>query len=345
MRLPLAAVLTATLLLPLPALADPPPPAPAAEAPQVHSITVGTGAVDDLYYPVAGALQRAVNRSRREHNIRLSVETTEGSVQNLQLLAGGRIDMALVQGDVQRLAVAGEGDAFPQPASGLRALFSLYEEPFTIVARSDAGIQTVADLAGKAVGTGGPGSGVRLTMRAAMNELGWKPDSFARLEPLAGSAAATALCSRQLDAFVIVSGAPAPAAMQAAGSCGAVLVPARDGKIDLLLQHRADYGQLTIPAGTYPGQSADISTFGARATVVATTAMSDDDAYEIVRAVFENLATVKAALPALGDLDPKLMAGEGLAAPLHDGALRYFQEKNLIAKPAPAAAPAPAANP
>lgn len=335
-RLPLA--LAALLALTGPAIAQ--------DAPQpLRQVVLATGTVDGLYWRVGGALQGLLNGDRKEPTLRLSVETSDGSVQNVQLLTNGRVDAALVQSDVQHQAVLGEGEAFPQPASALRALFSLHAEPFTIVARSDAGIQTVADLAGKSVAVGGTGSGYRLTLRALMGELGWTADSFARLDASSASDAAAALCARRIDAFVMTAGIPAPAVTQATQACDAVLVPARDGKIDLLLERRPDYAVLTVPAGSYPGQSGDIATFGVRATLVASTAMSDDDAYEIVRTVFDNLDSLRKSAPALAGLEAKAMAGEGLTAPLHEGALRYFREKNLLPKPAPAAeAPAPARN-
>ena len=127
-------------------------------------VTIGTGGVTGVYYPTGGAIARLVNKGKKEHGVRASVESTGGSVYNLNAIASGELDMGVAQSDWQYHAYNGTSKFKDQGANkDLRAVFSVHPEPFTVVARADSGIKTFADLKGKRVNIGNPGSGQRGT--------------------------------------------------------------------------------------------------------------------------------------------------------------------------------------
>ena len=154
-------------------------------------VTIGTGGVTGVYYPTGGAIQRLVNRGRAEHGIRVSVESTGGSVFNLNAIAQGELDMGVAQSDWQYHAYNGSHERFPEANKDLRALFSVHGEPFTIVARADSGISTVEDLVGKRVNIGNPGSGQRGTMEVLMAAMGWDESTFSQVSELQSSEQST----------------------------------------------------------------------------------------------------------------------------------------------------------
>jgi TRAP transporter TAXI family solute receptor len=158
-------------------------------------ITIGTGGVTGVYYPTGGASCRLVNKDRAEHGIRCSVESTGGSVYNVNTIRAGELDMGVVQSDVQYKSLKGEGEEFESqgPYDDLRAVFSVHAEPFTVVARADAGIESFDDLKGKRVNVGNPGSGQRSTMEVLMAAKGWTMDDFALASELKSAEQAQAL--------------------------------------------------------------------------------------------------------------------------------------------------------
>ncbi|MDF4871886.1 TAXI family TRAP transporter solute-binding subunit, partial [Vibrio parahaemolyticus] len=140
-------------------------------------VTIGTGGVTGVYYPTGGAICRLVNKSREEHGIRCSVESTGGSIYNINTIRAGELDLGIAQSDWQYHAYKGTSKFEESgPFKELRAVFSVHPEPFTVVARKDANIKTFDDLKGKRVNIGNPGSGQRGTMEVLMNQYGWSND-------------------------------------------------------------------------------------------------------------------------------------------------------------------------
>ena len=263
-------------------------------------VTIGTGGVTGVYYPTGGAIQRLVNRGRAEHGIRVSVESTGGSVFNLNAIAQGELDMGVAQSDWQYHAYNGSHERFPEANKDLRALFSVHGEPFTIVARADSGIRTVEDLAGKRVNIGNPGSGQRGTMEVLMAAMGWDESSFSQVSELQSSEQSKALCDNNFDAMVFTVGHPSGSIQEATTTCETVLVPARNDVIDRLVADNDYYAYSTIPGGMYEGNPDDVTTFGVKATFVSSTALDPDVAYQVVKAVFENFNDFKRLHPAFG---------------------------------------------
>ena len=313
------------------------PPAPAPEAtpppaePQSTFITIGTGGVTGVYYPTGGAICRLVNKNRAEHGVRCTVESTGGSIFNLNTIAAGELDMGVAQSDWQYHAYHGTSRfAEKGPNPDLRAVFSVHAEPFTVVARADAEISAFADLKGKRVNIGNPGSGQRGTMEVLMQAMGWTVEDFQLASELKSAEQSRALCDNKIDAMVITVGHPSANIKEAATACDAVLVEVSGEAVDGLVAENSYYRHATIPGGMYRGTDADVRTFGVGATFVSSTATSAETVYQVVKAVFENFEDFKQLHPAFGTLAKQQMVKDGLSAPLHDGAARYYREAGLI---------------
>lgn len=294
-------------------------------------VTIGTGGVTGVYYPAGGAICLIVNKGRKDHGIRCSVESTGGSVFNLNTIRAGDLDLGIAQSDWQFHAFYGTSRFQDQgPFKDLRSVFSLHPEPFTVVARADAGIRTFRDLEGKRVNIGNPGSGQRGTMEVVMKALGWTEASFSRVFELKSRDQSAALCAGTIDAMVFTVGHPSASIKEATTSCDSVIVGVVGPAIDGLVRENDYYRYATIPGGMYRGNPNDIPTFGVGATVVASARTPEEAVYAVVKSVFENFDAFKTLHPAFKDLKKETMIKKGLSAPLHPGALRYYREAGLL---------------
>lgn len=294
-------------------------------------VTIGTGGVTGVYYPTGGAICRLVNKGRKEHGIRCSVESTGGSVYNLNAVAGGELDMGVAQSDMQYEAVKGVGKfESAGPDKDLRAVFSIHPEPFTVVARTDSGIKTFQDLKGKRVNVTDPGSGTRATIEVVMGKYGWKMADLKLASELKASEQASAMCDNKVDAIVYVVGHPNGSIKEATTACDAVVVSVAGKEIDELIADNPYYRTAVIPGGMYRGSDADTKTFGVGATFVSSAKVPADTIYQVVKAVFENFDDFKKLHPAFENLKKEEMIKDGLSAPLHDGAVKYYKEAGLM---------------
>lgn len=294
-------------------------------------ITIGTGSVTGVYYPTGGAICKLVNKDRKNHDIRCSVESTGGSIYNVNTIRAGELDFGIVQSDWQYHGYNGTSQFKQQgPYKKLRAMFSLHTEPFNIIARADSGINNVKDLAGKRVNIGNPGSGDRATMQVVMNAFGWTKDSFTLASELKGSERSQALCDNKIDAFIYMVGHPNGSIKEATTSCDAKLVPATGPQIDKIVKDHPYYTYTNVPAGMYRGTDKDVKSFGVAATMVTSTDVSDDVAYNVAKAVFENFSTFKRLHPAFAHLKKEDMVTNGISIPLHPGAVKYYKEVGLL---------------
>jgi len=271
------------------------------------NLFVGTGAPTGVYYPAAGAVQRALDGSGLP---RLRIESTGGSEDNVAGLRSGNFDLALVQSDV--LASSG---------SGLVALFGMHDEPMAVVVRGGDGISSLSALSGRRVSVGPAGGGTESTFEAILPGLGFSRSSFTWVngDP---TGQARALCANEIDAYVFVGGHPSAVVQQAISSCGATLVPVTG------VSGCSFVCATTIPA-MYTGVPA-VSTVGLRAVMTTTPAMSEDTAYRLTQAVINNLDTIRSLHPALANLQAASMATNGIPVPLHPGAQRAFREAGLL---------------
>nr|WP_260115582.1 TAXI family TRAP transporter solute-binding subunit [Vibrio sp. SS-MA-C1-2] len=294
-------------------------------------ITIGTGGVTGVYYPTGGAICRLVNKDKKDHGIRCSVESTGGSIYNINTIRAGELDFGIAQSDWQYHAYNGTSkfkDA--GPFTGLRSVFALHAEPFTVVARADSGIKTFEDLKGKRVNIGNPGSGQRGTIEVLMDGYGWTMDDFKLASELKAAEQSKALCDNKIDAMVYVVGHPSGAIKEATTSCDSVIVEVAGPVVDKIVADNSFYRTVDIPGGMYRGNPDNIATFGVGATLVSSTSVSDEAVYSVVKAVFDNFATFKKLHPAFAHLTKEQMIKDGLSAPLHDGAVKYYKEAGLM---------------
>jgi hypothetical protein len=291
-------------------------------------VTLGTGDVTGVYYPVGGAICRLVNDRRTEHGIRCSVESTPGSIYNLEGVDSQDLDLGIAQSDwiyaaSQRLDSAGH------PGSDLRMLFSLYPEVFTVVVRAASGIHSFEQVLGRRVSVGRPGSGQRATLDVLMRRQGWRLEQFALALEMDPAQQPEALCGDQIDVMLYMLGHPNGAIKEVTRTCASRFIPINGDIIDALIRGNPIYQPMTIPAGLYPGITAAVPTFGVRAVFFTHASLSDDVAYEVVKSVFENFDSFRQLHPAFRALEPSQMVRGPFVVPLHPGALRYYREKGL----------------
>jgi TRAP transporter TAXI family solute receptor len=294
-------------------------------------VTIGTAGVTGVYYPAGGAICRLVNRNRKETGIRCEVESTGGSISNLEGVHKGDLEMGVVQSDLLYQAYNGK-DIFADVGADkvLRVLLRLHSEPFTVLARKEAGIKTFDDLKGKKLYLGAPGSGPRATMEELMRRKGWNSKSFTSIDDLKASDQGQALCSGKIDAMIYAGGHPNGAIQQVTSMCATKLVDVSGPAIDQLIDEHPFYSHAVIPGGMYPGNPRDVHTFGVEAVLIASKDLDDSVAYEVVKAVFDNLDNFKTLHPVFSTLNAKHMVPSGEIAPIHPGALKYYQEKGWV---------------
>ncbi len=298
----------------------------------LRHVTIGTGAVTGVYYPTGGALAKLVNRRRDAYGLRVSVESTGGSVFNINAILAGDMELGIAQSDRQYQAVHGLAEWQPLgPQEDLRFICSLHPEAVTLVAAEDAGIRTVADLKGKRVNLGNPGSGQRGNAMDVVKAAGLDPETDLVGEGLKASEAAQVLQDGRIDAFFYTVGHPAGAIKEAtAGQRRKVrFVPLRG--MDGLLEAAPYYAEAVIPIRLYPkaANNEDVPTIGVMTTLVTAARVPEDVVYAIVKELFENLDEFRTMHPAFEDLAPEGMATKGQAAPYHPGAMQYYREAGL----------------
>jgi len=295
---------------------------------QQKFVTIGTGGVTGVYYAAGGAICRLVNKDRKTHNIRCSVESTGGSTYNVNTIKAGELDFGMSQSDVQYNSLKGEG-AFKDAGAyrDLRAVYSIHPEPFTVLARKEANITKFEDFKGKRFNVGNPGSGTRTSMEEFLGALGWKLSDFALASELKADEHGPALCDNKIDGFFYGVGHPSANIQDPTTTCGAKLVSLTGAAVDKLVSGKPYYAKVNIPGGLYANNPNPTPTYGVLATMVTSSKIPAETVYQIVKATFENFNEFKSLHPAFANLDPKDMIKNGNSAPLHDGAVKYYKEK------------------
>ena len=299
-------------------------------ATQAADIVIGTASKSGVYFQVGRALCRLMERSSKG----LSCEALEtaGSVFNLQNVQVGALELGLVQSDIQFHGVNRSGPFrfVDAPHDNVRALFSLYTEPFTLVARRDSGIRNLDDLKGRRVNIGNPGSGQRATMEVVMDAKGWSKDDFQLATELPASQQSLALCHNRVQAMVYTVGHPNPSVAKAVKLCRSVIAEVSGPDIERLVSDTPYYTLAHIPGGLYAGVDEPVRTFGVLATVVSSVDVDEELVYLVVKTLFENIERFRAMHRVFQPLEPRRMIKDGLSAPLHKGAERYYREKGWM---------------
>jgi len=301
-----------------------------ASAQEKRFISIGTGGVTGVYYPTGGAICRLVNKTRKETGIRCSAESTGGSIYNINTIRAGELEFGVAQSDWQYHAYNGTSKFKKQgPFKKLRAVFSVHAEPVTVIARDDSGINNISDVKGKRMNIGNPGSGTRGTWEVLEKALGWKRSDLKLAAEMKSAETGAAVCDGKIDAYFWLVGHPSALTQESLASCASHLVNVTGPAIDKLIAENSYYRKATIPAGMYNNKK-DITTFGVGATFVTSSDVPDLVVYTVVKSVFENFDQFKKLHPAFANLKPAEMIKDGLSAPLHPGAIKYYKEKGWM---------------
>jgi uncharacterized protein len=298
---------------------------------QQKFITIGTGGVTGVYYAAGGAICRLMNKDRARHGIRCSVESTGGSVFNINTIRAGELDFGVAQSDWQYHAANGS-KVFAKDGkfADLRSVFSVHPEPFTVLARKEANIGKFEDFKGKRFNIGNPGSGTRASMEELLSAMGWTTASFGLASELKADEHGAALCDNKIDGFFYGVGHPSANIQDPITTCGAKLVPLTGPAVDKLVSGAPYYAKVNIPGGLYAGNPNPTPTYGVLATFVTSSKVADATVYELVKAVFENFDEFKKLHPAFANLTPQEMVKNGNSAPMHPGAVKYYKEKGWL---------------
>ncbi len=295
-------------------------------------VTIGTGGITGVYYPTGGAIAKIINAKRSKYHVRASVESTGGSKFNINAIATGDLDFGVAQADTQYMAYFGKEAWAGKPVKKLRAVFALAPEAVTFVAAEDSGIRSIRDVKGKIVNIGDPGSGQYINSQDIFKTVGIVPDKDFKAEKIKPADAPRILQDGRIDAFFFTVGHPNGNIKEAtAGKRLCRIVPITG--LDKLLKDAPYYSMTTIDMTQYPdatnSKDGKVETLGMLATLVTSSDVPDDVVYAITKEVMENLDAFKKLHPALGVLTKKSML-EGLTAPIHNGAMRYYKEAGLI---------------
>lgn len=304
---------------------------------QTKFFSIGTGGPTGVYFVVGEAICRMVHKeaaegrkSGRKHGFRCAAPSTAGSVYNINQIKSGGLEMGVAQSDWQFHAFNGTSKFEGNKFASLRAMFSIHAEPFQLIVGRKSKIKSLADLKKKRVNIGNPGSGQRGTFEVLLKAHGMSEKEFKSATALTSSEQSGALCDGNIDAYGYTVGVPNSGVSQATDGCGARIISLNTDPVKKLVAENPFYAFATIPKGTYKTTKKDVVTFGPMATLVTRADVPEDMVYEVVRAVFENLDDFKALHPSFARLDPKDMLTNGVSAPFHPGAARYYKEKGWI---------------
>ena len=292
-------------------------------------ITIGTGGVTGTYYPTGGAICRFVNQYKKESKIRCSVESTDGSLYNLNTLKNGELDFGIVQSDIVYQASKGEGAFKDAKLPKLRSVMAIYPELLTLVTKKDANINKLLDIKDKRINLGNSGSGNETTALALFEASGIDKNDLKQIGTFSASEMPDALKNNKIDGYFYMVGHPTANIKDAANSTDIKIIPIDNNILENLIDKYPYFTKGLIQAGTYRGQENDIPTFGVKAVLVTNENVNEHTVYLLVKAILENFDEFKKLHPAYENLTKESLLN-GLSAPLHDGAKKYFEEVGLI---------------
>jgi len=313
---------------------------PANPAAQKLILSAGKG---DPALVLAQQLCTFVNQQQKRLNVACEAKESGGAVDSLHALDGEEVHIAFARADWVQQAMAGTGpfrDKGPMRGSGrqrsggpneeLRALFSLQVEAIAVLTRADSGIKSLADLKGKRLNIGPPASGARTVYELMAPALGWQTRDFEIAAELGPADQVNALCRGRLDAIFFLAAQPDAALRNAAAACDTALVPVAGREVEALDKEKPFLLRAAIPAGLYKTVPRELPTLGIAVVAVASSKVDAKLVYEIVKLAFDNLQRLQRADPVFARLDARRMTGDGLVAPLHEGALKLYKERGLV---------------
>lgn len=286
-----------------------------------EQLSIATGGTGGVYYPMGGGLAEIINN--RVDGYSATAEVTGASVENMGLIATGDADLAFALADTVYQAYAGEGRFEGQQLDMVRGLASVYSNMVQIVALQSSGITSLEDLRGKRVSVGAPGSGTEINAQAILEANGISYDDI-NVQRLNFNETADALANGDIDAGFWSVGAPTSSIMNLATTQSIVMLELSDDEIAAAREADPIFAQTTLAGGIYDGVG-ETTVLGVPNVLVVSAEMSDDLAYELARAMFENIADLRAVHPAANETTVEFTVS-ATPVPLHPGAIRYYEE-------------------
>ncbi|MFC0279105.1 TAXI family TRAP transporter solute-binding subunit [Falsigemmobacter intermedius] len=299
--------------------------ATATTAARAEFINILTGGTSGVYYPLGVALSEIY--AKGIEGSRTQVQATKASVENLNLLASGKGEVAFALGDSVQSAWAGDTEAgFKAPLTNLRAIGGIYNNYVQVVAEAAAGVTTITDLKGKSISVGAPASGTELNARAIFKAAGMSYEDMSKVEYLPFGESAELIKNRQIQSTLSSAGLGAAFIKDLATTheITVVAVPA-----EIVNSIGAPYVADVIPAGTYKGQDADVPTAAITNILVTSEKVSEETVYQMTKLMFENVEALKSAHSAAAAIDAT-KAVNSLPIPLHPGAEKYYREIGVL---------------
>jgi len=292
-------------------------------------ITIGTGGVTGTYYPTGGAVCRMVNKLKKKTGIRCSVESTGGSVYNVNTIKAGELDFGISQSDTAYQAYHGQGKFEGKPQKNLRSVIAIYPELLAFVVRKDSGIKKLTDMKGKKINIDVPGSGTRMTTEIVMKAFGIKGSDLALKSELKSTEGPNMLKDKKIDGYFGVFGHPTANIKDASNSLPIDIVPIEGAPIDKLVEEYPYYAKGSISGTFYKGVTHDVPSIGVKAVLVSSTALDENAVYVVTKAILDNFEAFKKLHPAYKTITKKSLL-DGLSVPQHKGAIKAFKEAGLL---------------
>ena len=297
-------------------------------------VTIGTGGVTGVYYPTGGAIAKMVNKKSKEYGLKATVESTGGSVYNINAVMSGDLEFGVAQSDRQYQAAHGLAEWKDKgPQKKLRAVFSIHPESITLIATAKSGIKSVKDLKGKRVNIGNPGSGQLQNSKDVLNAFGLTEKDI-KAEMVKAVEAPGLIQDEKLDAFFYTVGHPNGNIKEATSGRIKVRIVDIDGpEVDALVKKFPYYAKSIIAMKNYPNavnaNEGDVKSVGVKATLITSSDVPAKIVYAITKEVFDNFDQFKKLHPAYSVLTKESML-QGLSAPIHEGAKKYYKEAGLL---------------
>ncbi|WP_353571044.1 TAXI family TRAP transporter solute-binding subunit [Candidatus Albibeggiatoa sp. nov. BB20] len=294
----------------------------------INFFSIGTGGVTGTYYPTGGAICRLVNKHKSETKMHCSVESTGGSVYNINTIKNGELDFGVAQSDVVYQAYNGSGKFEGKAYGDLRAVMAIYPELLALVVSKASGIQSVENIEGKRINLGNPGSGNEATADILLAEAGLTRDDLALAGVLKAQECPTALRDKKIDGYFYMVGHPTSNIQDAANSVDIRLISIDGSYADSMIEKYPYFAKGIIPAGIYKNVDVDVHSVGVKAVLVTKKDTSDEMIELVLRTILDEFENFKRLHPAYKTIT-KASLLEGLSIPLHPAAKKIYQEADL----------------
>jgi hypothetical protein len=289
------------------------------------NLVLATGGTAGTYYPFGGALAKIWNSKIKDMNV--TAQTSGASGENVRLINKKEVELALVQSDTLDFAFNAT-EAFKEPLKGMSTIAVLYPEIVQVVVAAAGPIKSIADLKGKKVGVGAPGSGTEANFRQLLDAYGMKKEDI-NVQFLSFSESAEAYKDKHIDAFIVTAGIPNAGIMDVSTQNEIRILDIPADVAAKLTQKYPFLAAVKVPANTYKGQTAEVSTVAVNAVLIAGNSLSEAMVYNLTKALFENQAELASAHAKGKELNLQY-AVKGVSIPFHPGAVKYYKEKGLM---------------